>query len=198
MDTRALRNPYGDYDGSPQCTQALFDNHGKVRARVWSGWGYSCVCGPGPLSFNESSFFFLFFPCYVSRSHQSSPSGSVGRSTSCWLSWRTGWSLQTRKIAPATPAGQVMTLLHHLVLREEMWCGVVRKRTYSCVTMNHHQRPYLWPIYRCSWRFFFYPNRNMTQCVIQIPRTIEGQMCPKEQGRNDIFVARPTKLLCRI
>ncbi|XP_073318548.1 glutathione S-transferase LANCL1 [Pagrus major] len=30
MDTRALRNPYGDYDGSPQCTQALFDNHGKI------------------------------------------------------------------------------------------------------------------------------------------------------------------------
>ncbi|XP_008280962.1 glutathione S-transferase LANCL1 isoform X2 [Stegastes partitus] len=30
MDTRALRNPYPDYDGSPACTHALFDSHGKL------------------------------------------------------------------------------------------------------------------------------------------------------------------------
>lgn len=30
MDTRALRNPYADYDGSPACTQGLFDSQGKL------------------------------------------------------------------------------------------------------------------------------------------------------------------------
>ncbi|XP_018516568.1 glutathione S-transferase LANCL1 [Lates calcarifer] len=30
MDTRALRNPYPDYDGSPASTQALFDSQGKL------------------------------------------------------------------------------------------------------------------------------------------------------------------------
>lgn len=30
MDTRALRNPYADYDGSPALTQAVFDSYGKV------------------------------------------------------------------------------------------------------------------------------------------------------------------------
>lgn len=30
MDTRALRNPYPDYDGSPASIQALFDCQGKV------------------------------------------------------------------------------------------------------------------------------------------------------------------------
>uniref|UniRef100_A0A8P4GTT2 Glutathione S-transferase LANCL1 n=1 Tax=Dicentrarchus labrax TaxID=13489 RepID=A0A8P4GTT2_DICLA len=30
MDTRAWRNPYHDYDGSPAFTQALFDSHGKL------------------------------------------------------------------------------------------------------------------------------------------------------------------------
>uniref|UniRef100_A0A3Q1GDQ9 Glutathione S-transferase LANCL1 n=1 Tax=Acanthochromis polyacanthus TaxID=80966 RepID=A0A3Q1GDQ9_9TELE len=30
MDTRALRNPYPDYDGSPASTQALFDIEGKL------------------------------------------------------------------------------------------------------------------------------------------------------------------------
>lgn len=32
MDTRALRNPYVDYDGSPALTQALFDSSGQVNA----------------------------------------------------------------------------------------------------------------------------------------------------------------------
>lgn len=30
MDTRALKNPYHDYDGNPASTQALFDSHGKL------------------------------------------------------------------------------------------------------------------------------------------------------------------------
>ncbi|XP_019746703.1 glutathione S-transferase LANCL1 isoform X1 [Hippocampus comes] len=30
MDTRALRNPYPDFDGSPELTQSLFDAHGKL------------------------------------------------------------------------------------------------------------------------------------------------------------------------
>uniref|UniRef100_A0A3Q0TAG0 Glutathione S-transferase LANCL1 n=1 Tax=Amphilophus citrinellus TaxID=61819 RepID=A0A3Q0TAG0_AMPCI len=30
MDTRALKNPYPDYDGSPASTQALFDSQGKL------------------------------------------------------------------------------------------------------------------------------------------------------------------------
>ncbi|XP_077369927.1 glutathione S-transferase LANCL1 isoform X2 [Festucalex cinctus] len=29
MDTRALKNPYADYDGSSEVTQSLFDSHGK-------------------------------------------------------------------------------------------------------------------------------------------------------------------------
>lgn len=32
MDQRALPNPYRDYDGSPQCTQGLFDSQGKLSA----------------------------------------------------------------------------------------------------------------------------------------------------------------------
>lgn len=30
METRALRNPYADYDGSPALTQPLFDGQGQV------------------------------------------------------------------------------------------------------------------------------------------------------------------------
>ncbi|XP_029924760.1 glutathione S-transferase LANCL1 isoform X3 [Myripristis murdjan] len=30
MDTRALRNPYADYDGRPESTQALFDSQGRL------------------------------------------------------------------------------------------------------------------------------------------------------------------------
>lgn len=30
MDTRAVKNPYPDYDGSPASTQAFFDYQGKV------------------------------------------------------------------------------------------------------------------------------------------------------------------------
>ncbi|KAJ8282993.1 hypothetical protein COCON_G00055120 [Conger conger] len=30
MDTRALKNPYTDYDGTPACTQHLFDSQGKL------------------------------------------------------------------------------------------------------------------------------------------------------------------------
>ncbi|XP_056157211.1 glutathione S-transferase LANCL1 isoform X2 [Lampris incognitus] len=30
METRALKNPYPDYDGSPACTLALFDSQGKL------------------------------------------------------------------------------------------------------------------------------------------------------------------------
>ncbi|XP_035267094.1 glutathione S-transferase LANCL1 [Anguilla rostrata] len=30
MDTRALKNPYRDYDGTPACTQHLFDSQGKL------------------------------------------------------------------------------------------------------------------------------------------------------------------------
>ncbi|XP_068165350.1 glutathione S-transferase LANCL1 [Antennarius striatus] len=30
MESRALANPYGDYDGSPASTQMLFDSHGKM------------------------------------------------------------------------------------------------------------------------------------------------------------------------
>uniref|UniRef100_A0A0E9QGV9 Uncharacterized protein n=1 Tax=Anguilla anguilla TaxID=7936 RepID=A0A0E9QGV9_ANGAN len=33
MDTRALKNPYRDYDGTPACTQHLFDSQGKVSCR---------------------------------------------------------------------------------------------------------------------------------------------------------------------
>ncbi|XP_036401485.1 glutathione S-transferase LANCL1 [Megalops cyprinoides] len=32
METRALKNPYTDYDGTPACTQYLFDPHGKLTA----------------------------------------------------------------------------------------------------------------------------------------------------------------------
>lgn len=31
MDTRALKNPYHDYDGNPALTRELFDSHGRVR-----------------------------------------------------------------------------------------------------------------------------------------------------------------------
>lgn len=31
MDTRALRNPYVDYDGSAALTQSLFDSSGQVK-----------------------------------------------------------------------------------------------------------------------------------------------------------------------
>ncbi len=31
MNTRALQNPYQDYDGNPALTQTLFDCHGKVK-----------------------------------------------------------------------------------------------------------------------------------------------------------------------
>ncbi|KAJ8255210.1 hypothetical protein GJAV_G00202310 [Gymnothorax javanicus] len=30
MDTRALKNPYPDYDGTPACTQHLFDSQGRL------------------------------------------------------------------------------------------------------------------------------------------------------------------------
>ncbi|XP_077428663.1 glutathione S-transferase LANCL1 [Vanacampus margaritifer] len=30
MDTRALKNPYPDYDANPELTQSLFDSHGKL------------------------------------------------------------------------------------------------------------------------------------------------------------------------
>uniref|UniRef100_A0A3B3ZJ54 Uncharacterized protein n=1 Tax=Periophthalmus magnuspinnatus TaxID=409849 RepID=A0A3B3ZJ54_9GOBI len=30
MDTRALRNPYSDYDGNPASTQTLFDYQGRL------------------------------------------------------------------------------------------------------------------------------------------------------------------------
>lgn len=32
MDTRALKNPYHDYDANPAMTRELFDPHGRVRA----------------------------------------------------------------------------------------------------------------------------------------------------------------------
>lgn len=41
MDTRALRNPYHDYDGS----QALFDVQGKVNC--WGGGPLQCACFVG-------------------------------------------------------------------------------------------------------------------------------------------------------
>lgn len=31
MDTRALKNPYHDYDANPALTRELFDSHGRVR-----------------------------------------------------------------------------------------------------------------------------------------------------------------------
>lgn len=31
MDTRALKNPYHDYDANPAMTRELFDPHGRVR-----------------------------------------------------------------------------------------------------------------------------------------------------------------------
>ena len=30
METRALKNPYPDYNGNPASTQSLFDSQGKV------------------------------------------------------------------------------------------------------------------------------------------------------------------------
>lgn len=40
MDTRALKNPYHDYDANPALTRELFDSHGQVREdKVGSCWG---------------------------------------------------------------------------------------------------------------------------------------------------------------
>ena len=45
MDTRALRNPYPDYDGNPAYTQALFDSQGKVTQLCGPPRrAYMCVC----------------------------------------------------------------------------------------------------------------------------------------------------------
>lgn len=69
MDTRALRNPYYDYDGSPASTQALFDSQGKVIHKgnvqknanaqnwVWSGDSILHNCFFIPLHLQLTSEF---------------------------------------------------------------------------------------------------------------------------------------------
>lgn len=47
-----------------------------------------------------------FSPAFFS-SHQSFRSGCAAKSTNFFQWWKTGWSLQTREIAPVTPGGQV-------------------------------------------------------------------------------------------
>lgn len=45
MDTRALKNPYHDYDANPALTRELFDSHGQVREDKVGGLlgGDSCT-----------------------------------------------------------------------------------------------------------------------------------------------------------
>lgn len=56
MDTRAWRNPYHDYNGSPACTQALFDSQGKV---MHEGCGQVMHVTVTLIIFNVFSFFFF-------------------------------------------------------------------------------------------------------------------------------------------
>lgn len=59
MDTRALKNPYHDYDANPALTRELFDSHGQVREDkvggllgVGGGFMYIDIC-----------IHVNFFPC---------------------------------------------------------------------------------------------------------------------------------------
>lgn len=70
MDTRALKNPYHDYDGNPALTRELFDAHGRVR-KDGEIDGDSCTWNSAPTCIFPASF----------SSHQSFRSGCAAKST---------------------------------------------------------------------------------------------------------------------
>lgn len=70
MDTRALKNPYHDYDGNPALTRELFDSHGRVRENNEDGRD-SCTQIPEPIYISHASF----------SSHRSFRSGCAAKST---------------------------------------------------------------------------------------------------------------------
>lgn len=121
MDTRALKNPYHDYDGNPALTRELFDSHGRVRkdgdtdGAPWTrNCAPTCVC---PASFS---------------SHRSFRSGCAAKSTNFFQWWRMGWSLQTPEIAPATPAGQVRPPIATGVLRMPVFPEYIPAAALNC------------------------------------------------------------------
>lgn len=70
MDTRALKNPYHDYDVNPALTLELFDSHGRVREDEWLV-GDSCTQTSALMTISPASF----------SSHRSLSSGCAAKST---------------------------------------------------------------------------------------------------------------------
>lgn len=66
MDTRALKNPYHDYDGNPALTRELFDSHGRVRKDGGLG-GDSCTRNSAPTCIPPPLCFFQLTPEFSQR-----------------------------------------------------------------------------------------------------------------------------------
>lgn len=76
MDTRALKNPYHDYDANPALTRELFDSHGRVREDKVGG----LLRGGGGFMYIDICTHVNFSPAFFS-SHQSFRSGCAAKST---------------------------------------------------------------------------------------------------------------------